>query len=120
MLKLIYGDTGVYLERVAQTQETWLHQQLYLAACAGETLWQEIAIGTLLLPLDCAHQLPADLDWIPCDDAWLEVELTGLWLAANSEVDTGTLATEQEPEWEALLFRLWQEQERIPQPPEPV
>ncbi|MCF2970605.1 hypothetical protein L1047_05275 [Synechococcus sp. Nb3U1] len=120
MLKLIYGETGVYVERVTQSQEDWLRQQHQLAACVGAILWQEIAVGTLLLPLDSAHQLPADLDWIPCDEEWLEVELTGFWLAANSKVDTGTLVTQQEPSVEALLFRLWQEQEPIRQPPEPV
>ncbi len=110
MLKLIYTDTGIHLERVTQSLQTWLRERVAFAQSVGEPLWIEASYGSLLLP----PQVIADStlirrwEWTPVDEEVWEVSLPGIWLAADHESSTGLLMVSLGDDLEHELLALWQ------------
>lgn len=120
MLKITYTDTGLVLERVAQTVEAIVAQRTVLALRVGGSIAVQPTYASLPLPINLPniaqlHQLAQQTSAISidrCDRNWLEVTLQGTWIAESVSSDEGIFVTELEAELEGLLLSLWQQAQR--------
>ncbi|NJK62890.1 MAG: hypothetical protein HC921_09625 [Synechococcaceae cyanobacterium SM2_3_1] len=110
MLKLIYTDTGIHLEGVTQSLQIWLSERVAFAQSVGEPLWMEASYGSLLLPPEVIADSPLirGWEWTPVDEEVWEVNLPGIWLAADPESCSGLLVVSLGEDLEQELLDLWQ------------
>lgn len=118
MLKLTYTETGVHLERVAQSLEEWVFSRVILSLRVGLRLLVEPSTASFLLPADLpglpllqsAAQLETEaIALCVCDAEYIEVSLRGTWLAADEESAEGAFVAAMSDRTEFFLFKLWQE-----------
>ncbi len=111
MLKLMYTDTGIYLEQLTQPLNAWVEMRLAFAIQVGSSLYVEAGRGSFLLPntvvLD--HKIHEQIEIDRCDEDTLEISLEGLWLSSDGTQHEGILAVELDPELEYHLFQVWQQ-----------
>ncbi|MEP0873644.1 hypothetical protein NDA01_28300 [Trichocoleus desertorum AS-A10] len=117
MLKLNYTEGGLYMERVMTSPELAIAQRVVLAMRLGQSLQVEPGHASFLLPADAQlEQLELSLrqDYgskvsvIPVDDEFVEVSLSGSWIAEIKEAHEGTFLTVLSDRVELLLYKLWQ------------
>ncbi|MEA5462521.1 alr0857 family protein [Leptothoe sp. PORK10 BA2] len=124
MLKLIYTDYGLCLEKVpasknaAASLDAMITQQVMLAVQGGETLHLEPGRASFLLPVKIAGI--AHLESIlksnttdaikvtTVDDDFVEISLKGTWMTNSSNAEFGTFITVLSPKIERLIYQLWQ------------
>jgi len=117
MLKLIYTETGFFLERLAQPIEEWVKARVILALRAGTTLCVEPSTASFLLPADLPqlHHLERQQereDAIAlslCDAEYIEVSLQGTWLTSDTDGAEGIFVTSMSYNVEFFLLKLWEE-----------
>lgn len=117
MLKITYTDTGLLLEQVAQTVEAMVAQRTLLALRLGQPIAIHTTYASLPLPVDLIGmpyllQLADKTEAIEvdrCDLNWLEVTLSGVWMAESSTSDEGIFVTELEIALEKHLLSVWQQ-----------
>lgn len=117
MLKITYTDTGLLLERVAQTVEAMVAQRALLTLRLGQSITVQATHASLPFPADLAGmprllQLAEKTGAIEvggCDVNWLEITLSGVWMAERSTSDEGIFVTELETTLEKHLFTVWQQ-----------
>jgi len=115
MLKLTYSDADVSVDYLDCSVEAVVAQRSIVAVRSGRPLTVESGHGSFTLPADLPGM--ADLkargrgaiDIAPCDDTWLEVTLTGAWLADCSHSAEGIFVAELGPTLERQLVALWQQ-----------
>lgn len=118
MLKLIYADYGLFLEKVPASLDTVAIQQVMLAVQVGEALHLEPGRATFLLPVKIAGMADLEsmiktnttdaIDITTVDDEFVEVSLKGTWLANSSDAESGVFITVLAPKIERLIYQLWQ------------
>jgi hypothetical protein len=127
MLKLNYTDVGLYLDRTMTNPELSIAQRVLLAMRLGRSLYVEPGHASFLLPADFPEleELEAALqrEYNPSatiflvDDASVEVNLSGCWVAENKEAQEGMFLTVMSvyPEGgtashriERFIYKLWQ------------
>ncbi|MEM9266741.1 MAG: alr0857 family protein [Cyanobacteria bacterium P01_F01_bin.13] len=122
MLKLNYTDYGLFLEQITASLDAVTTQRAMLAVRTGESLHIEPRQATFLLPMTLPGiaQLKSMLqtnfvdaiDVTIVDDEFVEVSLTGTWIASSPHTESGTFITVLPPEGEGLIYRLWQVTQR--------
>jgi hypothetical protein len=118
MLKLSYTENGLYMERVMTTPELAIAQRVILAMRLGQSLQVEPGHASFLLPADVPEleQLEKSLrqecrgrvNVIPIDDEFVEVSLSGSWIAETKEAHEGMFLTVLSDRLEFFLYKLWQ------------
>lgn len=126
MLKLNYTEVGLYMEQTMTNPELLIAQRVLLAMRLGQTLHVEPGHASFLLPanipelelLEMALQgeCSSTITLIPVDEEFVEVSLSGSWIAESKEAHEGMfLASISDYRGgtasyriEFLLYKLWQ------------
>ncbi|MGG6295041.1 alr0857 family protein [Leptolyngbya sp. AN02str] len=126
MLKLNYTDVGLYMERIMTNPELLIAQRVLLAMRLGQMLHVEPGRASFLLPADIPEleELEAALqrEYNPnstillVDDASVEVNLSGCWMAESKEAQEGmflalmsdSLSETLRERIERFIYKLWQ------------
>jgi hypothetical protein len=118
MLKLNYTEDGLYMERLMASPERAVAQRVVLAMRLGQSLQVEPGHASFLLPADVPEleQLELSLrqecrgrvNVIPVDDEFVEVSLSGSWIAESKEAHEGMFLTVLSDRVELLIYKLWQ------------
>jgi hypothetical protein len=118
MLKLNYTEDGLYMERVMTSPELAIAQRVILAMRLEQALQVEPGHASFLLPADVPEleQLEKSLrqecrgrvNVIPVDDEFVEVNLSGSWIAESQEAHEGMFLTVLSDRTEFFLYKLWQ------------
>lgn len=117
MLKLIYTDAGLYMERVTIALEAIVAQRVMLALRSGQKLHIEPGQATFLLPtaapglvhLEMALRLEPFTTIAPVDAEFVEVSVRGSWIAEGAEAHEGMFVTAFCDRAEFFVYKLWQE-----------
>ncbi len=118
MLKLIYTDRGVRLERLTQPLEDWVAARVLLSLRAATPLYVEPSTACFLLPADLpqlaaletavARCQPEAVAIARCDAECVEVALDGTWLAPDPASDAGVFVASLSANVEFVLYKVWQ------------
>ena len=118
MLKITYTESGLYLERLAQTAAAFLSQRTALnwqmeCDCIVQRSYGAFLLSAHLPDLEqlmsMSQQLNSSQISLSAGDCdVMEVSLQGYWLAEQSHSAEGILVAELPVHLEILLLRLWQ------------
>ncbi|MBE9137682.1 hypothetical protein IQ254_10840 [Nodosilinea sp. LEGE 07088] len=118
MLKLNYTDLGLYMEWVMASPEMLIAQHVVLAMRLAQNLHVEPGQASFLLPTQIAElrQLESVLrdegvrntQVFPVDDWFVEIKLSGSWIASSPDAHEGMFVTALSDRTEALIYKLWQ------------
>jgi hypothetical protein len=117
MLKLNYTDAGLYMERIMTNPELLIAQRVLLAMRLGQTLHVEPGRASFLLPADIPQlkvlEMALHQDYgsvvtlIAVDEEFVEVGLSGSWIAEDKDAHEGTFLTVMSDRAEFLIYKLW-------------
>ena len=114
MLKLNYTEVGLHMERSQSAPELLIAQHVVLAMRLGQTLWVEPGHAAFLLPVNVPELVQLEQDCsplamvLPVDDEFVEVRLSGSWIAQSQAAHEGMFLSVMAAQTERLLYRLWQ------------
>jgi len=118
MLKLTYTENGLHLERVAAPLEMLIAQRVVLALRTGQRLYIEPSTASFLLNSNTPGltQLRRSLQLeqqqvmtiAPVDDEFVELTVTGSWLATAIDAEEGVFVTALSHLTELLVMKLWE------------
>jgi hypothetical protein len=118
MLKLNYTDVGLYMERTLTNPELLIAQRVLLAMRSGQTLYVEPGCASFLLPanwpelegLEMALQRECNPSAavLAVDNDFVEVSLSGSWIAESKEAHEGMFLTVMSDRIERFIYKLWQ------------
>jgi hypothetical protein len=118
MLQLSYTEDGLYMERVVSSPELAIAQRVILAMRLGQSLQVEPGHASFLLPADVPELEQLELSLrqecrgrvtvTPVDDEFVEVGLSGSWIAESKEAHEGMFLTVLSDRVEFFLYKLWQ------------
>ena len=118
MLKLNYTEVGLFIERTTTAPELFIAQRVVLAMRLGRLLQVEPGRASFLLPADIPEleELEAILQrecssiitLIPVDDEFVEVGLSGSWIAEGRAANEGMFVTAMSNSTEFFIHKLWQ------------
>ncbi|MGD1907253.1 MAG: alr0857 family protein [Leptolyngbyaceae cyanobacterium] len=126
MLKLNYTEFGLYMERATVSLDVAIAQRIVLALRLGQSLHVEPSQAAFLLPAQANGLTPlkallkeakSDIATvIPVDDEFVEISLSGSWVAISEAAHEGTFLTaisdfpsaNLREQVEALIYKLWQ------------
>lgn len=116
MLKITYLEDGIYLEYLEESVETWKASRVLVSLRAGASIYTESSRACLVLPaytpyLSCLVELEERklIQIAPCDEEYLEVSLSGTWVAQSEDSEEGVFVCELNHSSEYFLYKLWQE-----------
>ena len=116
MLKITYLEDQIYLEYLQKSVEAWKTERILVNLRAAVSVYTESSIASLLLRVD-----PSSLrgllnlaekeliEFIPCDEEYIEVSVAGTWIAQTEDNESGIFVCELGQESECFLLQLWQE-----------
>ena len=117
MLKLNDTEVGLYRSRTMTNPERLIAQRVLLAMRLGRSLYVEPGHASFLLPADLPEleELEAALqrEYNPnatifsVDDASVEVNLSGCWVAESKEAHEGMFLTVMSGRIERFIYKLW-------------
>ncbi len=117
MLKLIYTDVGLHMERTTTSLEILVAQRVVLAIRVGQTLHIEPGKASFLLPANAIELSPLEMALrsdphqvitiTPVDDAFVEVSVEGSWIADSAAAHAGMFITAFPEPVECLVYSLW-------------
>jgi hypothetical protein len=118
MLKLNYTDVGLFMERTLTNPELLIAQRVLLAMRLGQTLYVEPGHASFLLPADLPEleglEAALQREYNPSamifsvDDASVEINLSGCWVAESKEAHEGMFLTVMSDRIERFIYKLWQ------------
>lgn len=118
MLKLNYTEVGLYMERVMTSLELLVAQRVVLAMRLGQSLYVESGRASFLLPADIPELTQLELALrqscsdrvtiFPVDDEFVEVSLSGSWVAESADAEEGMFLTVVNERAEFFVYKLWQ------------
>ncbi len=118
MLKLIYTETDLHIEKLTASVEEWIGQRVLLALRVGDKVVVEPMNASFSLSTNLAGW--NDLEYLICREASdsvalsicdadsIEIGLEGYWLASNCNSEEGVFVTHLPPKVEASLLEVWQ------------
>lgn len=126
MLKVIYTETGQYLETTAEAVCVWMAVQKNLAHHVGRAFFTEPCRASLLVPrygdlttlLDrlCGDETSGVVEWAIADADFIEVTLVGYWTASTAAgqasanphcIEEGVVVLDMDDCIAAQLLSLW-------------
>jgi hypothetical protein len=118
MLKLHYTEVGLYMERSLSAPELLIAQQVVLALRLGQPLHVEPGRACFLLPANVPEleqlermleqEYSPTLSLNSVDDEFVEVGLSGSWVAAARTAHEGMFLSLMSSPVETLIYQLWQ------------
>ncbi|MBE9182246.1 hypothetical protein IQ268_27210 [Oculatella sp. LEGE 06141] len=118
MLKLNYTDVGLYMERTMTNPELLMQERVLLAMRLGQTLHVEPGHASFLLPADIPElevletalhrEYGSVVTLIAVDEEFVEVRLSGSWIAEDKDAHEGMFLTVMSDRTEFLIHKLWQ------------
>lgn len=118
MLKLNYTEVGLYMERTMTAPELLIAQRVVLAMRLGQSLHVEPGRASFLLPADTPEleglemalqgECSSSVTLIPVDEEFVEVGLSGSWIAEDRDANEGMFLTAMSARTEFLIYKLWQ------------
>jgi hypothetical protein len=118
MLKLTYTDNGLHIEQANAPIDILVAQRVVLAMRAGLSLCVQPGQASFLIPARAKglvlleHALvnagPHGVSLTIVDAEFVEVSVSGSWLAADRDGEEGMFLTEMAEAIEYLLYDLWQ------------
>ncbi len=116
MLKITYLEDQIYLEYLQKSIEAWKAERILVNLRAAVSVYTESSIASLLLRVDPSSLRGllnlADqelIEFIPCDEEYIEVSVAGTWIAQTEDKESGIFVCELGQESECFLHQLWQE-----------
>lgn len=118
MLKIIYTETGLYLEKLSESLESWVTNHVILSLRAGIALCTEPTKACLTLKgtdkeyeafmgiLDVETSKLLALSF--ADPEYLEIGFEGIWLDLGHKIDEGTFVTSISEPVEQYIYEWWQ------------
>lgn len=122
MLKFTYTETGLHLEHLIQSLETWIISRAVLAVRTGQSLQVEHCTASFLLPLTLVERYALDetihheektLSLSRCDTDQVEITLRGTWVTTHAHSEEGVFVAIASYATESLLLHLWQESQAL-------
>lgn len=111
MLKITFTETGLWLEPSTEPLETVVAERVKLHACARRPLMVQPTTASIPFPqgLPGLHTLArfAEVELVPCDRHWVEVTLSGLWIAEEPDQAEGIFLADLRPHLEQRILSLW-------------
>jgi hypothetical protein len=117
MLKLIYSDVGLFMERTMTNPELLIAQRVLLAMRLGQTLHVEPGRASFLLPVDIPQleglEMTIQREYgsvatlIAVDEKYVEVGISGSWIAEDKDAHEGMFLTVMSDRTEFLIYKLW-------------
>ena len=126
MLKLNYTEVGLYMEQTMTAPELLIAGRVVLAMRLGQPLHVEPGRASFLLPADIPEleglemalqqECSSTVTLIPVDEKFVEVGLSGSWIAEDREAHEGMFLTFMgdfpsetlRERAEFLIYKLWQ------------
>lgn len=116
MLKITYLEDEIYLEYLQESVEAWKASRVIVSLRAGASIYTESTTACLVVPaytpyLASLVELEEKrlIGITPCDEEYLEISLSGVWVAQASNSEEGVFVCELDCGSEYFLYRLWQE-----------
>ena len=115
MLKITYLEDGICLEYLEKSLKAWKAERILVNLRAAISVYVESSIASIILPITpkvsslvrLAQSQP--IEFVPCDEEYLEISLPGTWVAQESACEEGVFVCELNCDLEHYLYRLWQE-----------
>ena len=118
MLKLIYTEAGLYMERAAAPLDILVAQRVVVAMRVGQRLLVEPGKASFLLPADAPRLVHLErtlrleqchtITITPVDDEFVEVSVEGSWIAESADAHEGMFLTALSEQAEFFVYKLWQ------------
>ncbi|MCC0176954.1 hypothetical protein I4641_08170 [Waterburya agarophytonicola K14] len=116
MLKITYLEDGIYLEYLQESVDSWKAARVLVSLRAGVSIYTESSTACLALPAYTPYlaslvelQERELIEVTPCDEEYLEVSLSGTWVAQSEDSEEGVFVCQLNHSSEYLLYQLWQE-----------
>ncbi|MGF1589117.1 MAG: alr0857 family protein [Pleurocapsa sp.] len=116
MLKITYLEDAIYLEYLPKSVEAWKAERIIVNLRAAVSIYVESSIASLLLPINLSGiknigKLAQTelISIVLCDLEYIEVSLSGTWVAQSESSESGIFVCELSPDSECFLYKLWQE-----------
>ena len=116
MLKITYLEDGIYLEYLQESLEKWKSDRLLVNLRAGASIYTESGLASLVLPAYTPYlaglvelEEKKLVQITPCDEEYLEISLSGIWIAQSQTSEEGVFVCEINHSSEYFLYKLWQE-----------
>lgn len=117
MLKVMYTETGQYLEHVSTSLSSWLARQHHLAKQTGYDVHIETCTASILLP-DQPDWIAAlqsiqrqdgapPFHWNRADAEMIEVMLPGVWMTSHPDSEEGAFLADLGDRTVMTLVHLW-------------
>ncbi|MBD3887481.1 hypothetical protein IFO70_38670 [Phormidium tenue FACHB-886] len=117
MLKLSYTEVGLYMEQTMTAPELLIAGRVVLAMRLGQSLHVEPGHASFLLPADIPEleqleialqrECSPSVTLIPVDKEFVEVSLSGSWVAESKEAHEGMFLTFMSVRTEFFIYKLW-------------
>jgi hypothetical protein len=118
MLKLIYTDVQLTLERFSGSIETLIAQRVVLALRVGQSIHVEPGKAAFLLPVEVVNlkefkatvrnEGSNTIALCAVDEDFLEVSLKGIWIAGRCDAHEGMFIAGLSDRTEFFVHKLWQ------------
>jgi hypothetical protein len=118
MLKLIYTETDLHIEKLATSVEEWISQRVLLALRVGSRIVVEPTSASFGLATGLAgwselehligREAHETVTLSVCDADLIEIGLEGYWLSESPQQDEGIFVTHLPAKVESSLLELWQ------------
>jgi len=118
MLKLNYTDVGLYMERTLTNLDLLIAQRVFLAMQLEQTLHVEPGHASFLLRADLPEleglvsalqrECSPSAIVLSVDEDFVEVNLSGTWVAESKEAHEGMFLTVMSERIERFIYKLWQ------------
>lgn len=116
MLKITYLKEGIYLESLHESLEAWKANRILVSLQAGMSIYVESSIACLILPSKMLYlkdlailEAQELLEITPCDEEYIEISLSGTWIAKDENSEEGVFVCAFNYSSEQLLYKSWQE-----------
>jgi hypothetical protein len=118
MLKLIYTETDLHIEKLSASLEEWVSQRVLLALRVGNKISVEPTGASFGLSTSLAgwpeleHLIGREASEVVslsvCDDELIEIGLEGYWLCQNPLSEEGVFVTHLPVIIENTLLAMWE------------
>jgi hypothetical protein len=118
MLKLIYTETDLHIEKLATSVEEWISQRVLLALRVGSRIVVEPTSASFGLATNVAgwtdlehligREASETVTLSVCDTDLIEIGLEGYWLCQNPQQEEGVFVTNMPAKIESSLLKMWE------------
>ncbi len=116
MLKIVYTEKGLHIERLSESLETWLANRVLISLRSNVGICAEPSSASLIIPRDLPYfqdlslsEEIQDFRIDVCDSYSAEISLEGSWIATPENREEGIFVCCLTKKTEFFLHQLWRE-----------